>query len=172
MNIYGTSTSNFYKKNHSTVACIVLIGCTFCADIYWLIIVTGTKRPHTASVIINVGETATFDVAFQPKLAQRSAAHVRLTVVNNQYEDSVIQLIGEGYEDDITIDNIHDVIIPVDPELEEGSMAEEDVPGGDIGKKYSYLRKSLLSMSLELMRLCGNVDITSKICQCLCQYVS
>ena len=127
--------------------------------------VTGTKRPHTASVIINVGETATFDVAFQPKLAQRSAAHVRLTVVNNQYEDSVIQLIGEGYEDDITVDNIHDVVIPVDPELEEGSMAEEDVPGKDVKMEYSYLRKTLLSTSLKPVRLCFNVDITLKVHQ-------
>jgi hydrocephalus-inducing protein len=88
----------------------------------------GKRRPHTASVIVNVGEAATFNVNFKPSSPMRSQAHVRLTVVNNQYEDSVIQLVGEGYEDDITLDHIHSIIQPVDPEQEEGNMAEDDVP--------------------------------------------
>lgn len=28
-------------------------------------------------------------------------------MINNQYEDTVIHMVGEGYEDDITLDNIH-----------------------------------------------------------------
>lgn len=32
---------------------------------------------------------------------------VRLSVINNQYEDTVIHLVGEGYEDDVSLDNIH-----------------------------------------------------------------
>ena len=54
---------------------------------------------------------------------------MKLTVINNQYEDSVVQLVGEGYEDDITLDNIHSVLRTIDPEQEEGSMAEDDVSG-------------------------------------------
>ena len=54
---------------------------------------------------------------------------MKLTVINNQYEDSVVQLVGEGYEDDITLDNIHSVLRTIDPEQEEGSMAEGDVSG-------------------------------------------
>ena len=91
--------------------------------------VDGTRKPHTASVIINVGEKAAFDVVFAPKAIQRSQAHVRLSVVNNQYEDSVVQLVGEGYQDDITVDNIRNLVQYVDPEQEEGNMAEDDVPG-------------------------------------------
>ncbi len=79
-------------------------------------------------MIINVGEAATFNVTFTPQNIQRSQAHIRLTVVNNQYEDSVIQLVGEGYEDDITLDNIRSIMMPIDPEQEEGSMADDDVP--------------------------------------------
>ncbi|XP_069113582.1 hydrocephalus-inducing protein homolog isoform X2 [Argopecten irradians] len=86
-----------------------------------------TKRPHTASVIVNVGEAAAFDVIFKPGTVQRSQAHIRLTVIDNQYEDSVIQLVGEGYEEEITLDNITSVEVPVDPENEEGNMAEDDV---------------------------------------------
>jgi len=87
------------------------------------------RKPHTASVIVNIGESAKFDVTFRPKIPQRSQGSIHLTVVNNQYEDSVVQLVGEGYEDEISLDNIHSVMLPVDPENEEGSMADDDVPG-------------------------------------------
>jgi hydrocephalus-inducing protein len=50
-------------------------------------------------------------------------------VVDNQYEDSVIQLVGEGYQDDITLDNIHSVDNGTELEFEEGNMAEDDVAG-------------------------------------------
>ncbi len=50
-------------------------------------------------------------------------------MVDNQYEDSIVQMVGEGYEDDLTLDNIHSVSRPVDPEQEAGAMAEDDVSG-------------------------------------------
>ena len=87
------------------------------------------SRPHTASLIMGVAEAATFDVIFKPNLPQRSQAHVKLTVVDNQYEDSIVQLVGEGYEDDISLDNIHSMYVPTDPEKLEGNMADDDVEG-------------------------------------------
>ena len=90
---------------------------------------TSKKLPHNASVILNVGEKAAFDVSFTPSAVQRSQGNIRLTVINNQYEDSVVQLVGEGYEDEVTLDNIHSIVAPVDPEQEEGNMADDDVPG-------------------------------------------
>lgn len=50
------------------------------------------KKPHTCSVLVNVGEKATFDVTYQPKEAARTQATVQLSVEDNQYEDSVIQV--------------------------------------------------------------------------------
>lgn len=35
---------------------------------------------------------------------------IHLSVINNQYEETMIHLIGESYEDDITLDNIHGLI--------------------------------------------------------------
>lgn len=32
---------------------------------------------------------------------------IHLSVINNQYEETMIHLVGESYEDDITLDNIH-----------------------------------------------------------------
>jgi hydrocephalus-inducing protein len=49
--------------------------------------------------------------------------------VDNQYEDSLIQLVGEGYQDDVTIDNVRQLVTYVDPENEEGNNAEDDVAG-------------------------------------------
>ena len=87
------------------------------------------RRPHTASVIVNPTERATFEVIYKPNAPQRSQANLKVTVTDNQYEDSVIQMVGEGYEDDITLDNIGSVIVPVDPEKELGSMADDDIGG-------------------------------------------
>ncbi len=53
----------------------------------------GKKRPHAASVIINSGESATFNVTFRPTVAQRSQASVKLTVVNNQVNQKRICLV-------------------------------------------------------------------------------
>lgn len=55
--------------------------------------------------------------------------YYRLSVVDNQYEDSVVQMVGEGYQDDVTIDNIRQIVTFVDPEKEEGNNADDDVSG-------------------------------------------
>ena len=90
----------------------------------------GSRRPHTASVNVGVGEKVAFNAVFVPQNIQRSQAHIRVSVIDNQYEDSIIQLVGEGYEDEISIDRIGCVDVPVDPEKEEGNMADDDVSGG------------------------------------------
>lgn len=81
-----------------------------------------------ASVIIGIGETASFDVTYQPTKTLRSKGIVRLAVVDNQYEDSIVQLVGESYEDEICLDNVHS-LISIDQELQEGNMADDNVTG-------------------------------------------
>ena len=79
---------------------------------------------------MGVGETVAFSAIFLPETIQRSQAHIRVSVIDNQYEDSIIQLVGEGYEDEISLDRICSVDTPIDPENEEGNMADDDVAGG------------------------------------------
>jgi len=86
------------------------------------------------TAILDVNETASFEVSFQPDIARRSQGQIRLSVVNNQYEDSVIQLVGEGYLDSITVDIHHACQSTTDQE--EGMMAGDDVQG----KIVFYLR--------------------------------
>ena len=125
----------------------------------------GRRRPHTASVIVNVGEKATFDVLFCPTVPQRSQAQIKLSVIDNQYEDSIIALVGEGYEDDVTLDNIHSVVQTLDPEQEEGSMADDDVPGKNHQFSLTSINYHLLSKDA---KYCGNCKIRTTKFSVLC----
>ena len=50
----------------------------------------------------------------------------RLSLRNNQFEDTPIQLIGEGYEEDISIDNVRGQLGTIsDQDLLQSSSSEE-----------------------------------------------
>ncbi|XP_075289597.1 hydrocephalus-inducing protein homolog isoform X3 [Opisthocomus hoazin] len=86
----------------------------------------GEEKPHTASLVLHHGELAEFDVLFKPTLACRVEGKIRLSVVDNPYEETTIQLVGEGYEDDFTLDNIYGLAADSKEENTEGTV-EEDV---------------------------------------------
>ncbi|XP_032051538.1 hydrocephalus-inducing protein homolog [Aythya fuligula] len=90
----------------------------------------GTK-PHTASLVLHRGESAEFDVLFKPSLPQRVEGKIHLSVVDNPYEETNIQLVGEGYEDDFTIDNIHGLVADSaeesPEETSEGDLEEDTI---------------------------------------------
>ncbi|NXL46323.1 HYDIN protein, partial [Podilymbus podiceps] len=83
------------------------------------------RKPHTASLVLHHGELAEFDVLFKPTLAQCVEGKIHLSVVGNPYEETNIQLVGEGYEDDFTLDNIHGLVTD-SKEDAEGNL-EEDI---------------------------------------------
>ncbi|XP_067158936.1 hydrocephalus-inducing protein homolog [Apteryx mantelli] len=84
------------------------------------------KKPHTTSLVLHNGESAEFDVLFKPNLTQRVEGKIRLSVVDNPYEETNILLVGEGYQDDFTLDNIHGLVADSDEENTEGNL-EEDI---------------------------------------------
>lgn len=86
------------------------------------------RKPHTASLVLHHGELAEFDVLFKPTLAQRLEGKIHLSVVDNPYEDTNIQLVGEGYEDDFTLENIHGLVAD-SKENTEGYMEEDIIEG-------------------------------------------
>ncbi|XP_026975142.1 hydrocephalus-inducing protein homolog [Sagmatias obliquidens] len=69
-----------------------------------------SKKAHTASLVVPPGDTAEFDVVFHSQKVGRMAGNIHLSVINNRYEETVIHMVGEGYEDDITLDNIHGLV--------------------------------------------------------------
>ncbi|XP_076808093.1 hydrocephalus-inducing protein homolog isoform X2 [Clavelina lepadiformis] len=64
------------------------------------------RYPYTASVILAPDEVAKFDVIFKPMTSRVYHGRLRVSVVDNQFEEHKVQLYGEGFKDDITIDNL------------------------------------------------------------------
>ncbi|CAF0784494.1 unnamed protein product [Didymodactylos carnosus] len=91
-----------------------------------LVINDPTKKATIASAIFEIGQKIVLDVVFKPKQVQRYEGVLRLVVVDNQYEDTVVQLIGESYLDDITLDNIHSLAVQNEPSEE--AVIDEDAP--------------------------------------------
>lgn len=75
-----------------------------------------------------MGECAEFRVEFTPTKSGRHVGEIKLSVVDNPYEEGLIQLIGEGYEDDVTIDNIRSSGVIEDVEMN-AEQIPDNVPG-------------------------------------------
>ncbi|XP_064495671.1 hydrocephalus-inducing protein homolog [Pseudopipra pipra] len=72
------------------------------------------KKPY---LLLEHGQSAEFDVFFKPTLAQRLKGKIRVPVSGNSEID--IELVGEGHNDDFTLDNL-----PGLAEDSQGSNAE------------------------------------------------
>ncbi|XP_066439738.1 hydrocephalus-inducing protein homolog isoform X2 [Eleutherodactylus coqui] len=101
------------------------------------------RHAHTASLNLCPGETAEFVVAFCPPEPQRYDGALILSVLDNPYEKSCVQLVGEGYKEDLTLDNIHSPgeLVTPDGQLEDDVVEAariEHVVFGDchIGHRY------------------------------------
>ncbi len=98
-----------------------------------LVINDPIRKATAASAIFEIGQKIVLDLLFKPKIIQRYEAALRLVVVDNQYEDTIVQLIGESYTDDITLDNIHGLVINDETSLAientQQTIVDEDAPG-------------------------------------------
>uniref|UniRef100_A0A2K6KCF4 HYDIN axonemal central pair apparatus protein n=1 Tax=Rhinopithecus bieti TaxID=61621 RepID=A0A2K6KCF4_RHIBE len=90
------------------------------------------KKAHTASLVVSPGDTAEFDVFFHSQKVGRMRGIIHLSVINNQYEETTIHMVGEGYEDDITLDNIHGLVAPTSQENISISEFTETVEDNDM----------------------------------------
>ena len=109
-----------------------------------------TRKATAASAIFEVGQKIVLDILFKPKPTQGSQRYegvLRLVVVDNQYEDTTVQLIGESYTDDITLDNIHGLVMGDEPlPIESGQpiIVDDDAPGKNpIDKQQCYISRIL-----------------------------
>ncbi|XP_069735049.1 LOW QUALITY PROTEIN: hydrocephalus-inducing protein homolog [Phaenicophaeus curvirostris] len=82
------------------------------------------KKLHTASLVLLPGETAEFDVLFKPTLAQLEEGKIHLTVAGFHHQDLDIQLVGDCYEDDLVLENVHGL---VEESEDEGSLSNDDI---------------------------------------------
>ncbi|NWR85278.1 HYDIN protein, partial [Furnarius figulus] len=64
------------------------------------------KKPQKkVYLLLQHGQSAEFDVLFKPTLAERLEGKICVTVAGN-YEDTYVELVGEGYDDEFTLDNL------------------------------------------------------------------
>lgn len=101
----------------------------FSTRTYSLLCIFVVRKPHTASLVLHNGESAEFDVIFQPGLVQRVEGLIHLSIVDNQYEETSIQMVGEGYQDNVTLDNIHSPVAETKTDDIEGQLDENTGEG-------------------------------------------
>ncbi len=88
-------------------------------------------------VRLGVGETKEFLVTFHPHATKKCRGELCLRIQHNQFETLPVQLVGEGYEDEVCIENIRGHLEEPLAALTEGVQElPEDIDG-------KYIRKSL-----------------------------
>lgn len=87
----------------------------YCYCLFTLLDVRGVE--------IGAGEKISFDVVFRPASVKRFLNDLLVSLNDNPYGDSVIHLIGEGYQAEITLDNM----LAANEEAME--TVEDNVPG-------------------------------------------
>ncbi|XP_068023522.1 hydrocephalus-inducing protein homolog [Melanerpes formicivorus] len=95
------------------------------------------RKPHTASLLLQRGQTAEFEVVFKPTLAQRLEGKLHLSVLDNPSE-TTIRLLGEGYEADFTLDNIQGLVADRQEQKLPESSLEEDSLEADPGDHIQF----------------------------------
>ncbi|XP_065674972.1 hydrocephalus-inducing protein homolog isoform X4 [Hydra vulgaris] len=59
---------------------------------------------------IAINETIEFSVEFVPNMVAKHVANIQIRVEDNPFEDILIEILGEGYYQEFTIENINQVI--------------------------------------------------------------
>ena len=67
-------------------------------------------------------------MCYHAALARKSQGQIQLSVVDNEYEDCVVHLVAEAYQDDISIDNVASVT-QLSEDVDEVTVVDGDVPG-------------------------------------------
>ena len=102
---------------------------------------TGVRKSKVLTVFVNGGDCSTsLNVTFRPTSVERCMADIYISIRHNMYEDSLVQLVGEGYVETVTVDDVtcsDHLPLPLLPAATDGGtpLAEsveeedEDMPG-------------------------------------------
>ncbi|XP_051661491.1 hydrocephalus-inducing protein-like [Manacus candei] len=82
------------------------------------------KHPEKPYMLLEHGQSAEFDVFFKPTLAQHLEGKIRVPLSGNN--EINIELVGEGYDDDFTFDNLPGLAEDSEKSNAEGSL-EDDI---------------------------------------------
>ncbi|NXT63712.1 HYDIN protein, partial [Chaetops frenatus] len=67
-----------------------------------------SKPPKKPFLLLYHGQSAEFDVIFKPTLAQRLEGKIRVLVGDVYSNKTLIELVGEGHEDEFTLDGLEE----------------------------------------------------------------
>lgn len=70
------------------------------------VIISKKVTENVLCFTLPTGKTKEFAVQCKPKSICKLVGEIRLSVRDNPYEETVVQLLGEGYKEDVSIDNI------------------------------------------------------------------
>ncbi len=88
--------------------------------------------PPPLLVRLGIGEAKEFLVTFQPHATKKCRGELCLRIEHNQFENLPVQLVGEGYEDEVCIENIRGQIeepLTGQPASDETQELPDDVEG-------------------------------------------
>lgn len=85
--------------------------------------------PAPVAVKLAVEEEKEFSVIFQPRATRKYRGELCLRIVDNQFENLSLQLVGEGYEDEVCIENIRGEVAPETVAVKDGEQLPEEVEG-------------------------------------------
>ncbi|XP_053479109.1 hydrocephalus-inducing protein homolog [Ictalurus furcatus] len=81
------------------------------------------QMAHLVSLTLMAGQQAEFAVEFHPEVPHSFEATMQLLVKDNQYETTLIKLLGEGYRDIISLDHISSKV----PQDQDSTEARYDI---------------------------------------------
>ena len=92
----------------------------------------GSASSSSPLLHLKVGETRSVLVIFQPQKTGKCRGELVLKIRDNHFETITVQLVGEGYQDDVSIENIHggaDRQVMVAEDVDFKKLQPEEVEG-------------------------------------------
>ncbi len=136
LSINRSQTLPLTLKNTGTIPATILLEVTREAQSFQLpspdVEEAATSLQEDSSLLLNTlhfepEEVIEYLVRFTPNSIKKFQGELWVTIKDNIYERFSIQLIGEGYEDDISLDNVRG---QVEEKVEEiGEILDSDVEG-------------------------------------------
>lgn len=91
---------------------------------------------HRAIQRLNVNESVEFEVSFCSGKPLSTKADMSLQVKGNQYSKTTIQVVGEAYQQMVSLDNISTSLLNVDQEDESEGMKRAKEESCHVKKVY------------------------------------
>lgn len=132
-----------------------------------------SKHPEKPFLLLHRGQSAKFDVIFKPTLAQRLEGRIRVLVGNTYSNKTQIELVGEGHEDEFTLDGLEE---DTKERNAKSSLKKDIIDGkrGEAAKLEQGRGKCLIMCVLSLARPgCHPLDLVacgcgSHACRAVC----